>query len=167
MVLEIVFAPLALAQKTFPVGSTIRVTATFKYVAGVNIPVRLKAVPYYTNVTGKHTVDSCAGSADVNLTVASTPTEKTATVDFPLVPLAQGGLEDGTYGLRLWIDGTTATADADNVLVVTGNPEPAPSIWSSLTAMMPMLMMVMMMGMVMPMMQGFGGGEETEGEEAE
>ena len=160
----LVLVPLELVQKSFPVGSTIRVTIAFKYQVGLNTTVKLKVVPYYTNVTGKHTVDSCLGSADVSLTAASTPTDKTATVDFPLVPTATqgGGIENGTYGLRAWIDGTTATADADNALVVTGNPTAAPGIWDSLTAMMPMLMMVMMMGMVMPMMQGFGGGEETE-----
>jgi len=158
--LEIVFQPMALEQKTFSVGSTIRVTVSFKYVVGVNATVQLMAGPYYSNIFGKHLVSPCVGKADVQLTAASTPADKTAAVDFILVPKANGGIENGTYGLRVWVEGTQALADTDNVLVVTGNPGGATDVFS---AMMPMMMMLMMMGMVMPMMQSAsgGGGEET------
>ncbi len=149
--LNLAFAPLALAQQSFPVGSTIRVTVSFKYTAGVNSAIALKAGPYYTNILGSHMVDVCVGSADISLPLANTPSDKTETVDFTLVPKAQGGIEDGTYGLRVWIDGTNAEAYQDNVIIVTGNPAAAPDMFSS---MLPMLMMLMMMGMVMPMMQG-------------
>jgi hypothetical protein len=66
-------------------------------------------------------------------------------------------LDNGTYGLRVWVEGTNAVAEQDNVIIVTGNT----SGGDMFTAMMPMLMMLMMLGMVMPMVQGMGG-EETE-----
>ena len=161
MVLDIVLAPMALAPKTFNVGETVRVTVAFKYVVGVNTTVKLFAGPYYTNILGKHMVDPCVGSKDVALVVASTPTDMTATVDFPLIPKAQGGIENGTYGLRVWVEGTNALAEQDGVIVVTGNPA---GMTDMLSSMMPMLMMVMMLAMVMPMMQGMSGEEEGEEE---
>lgn len=159
--LEIIFQPMALEQQTFPVGSTIRVTVSFQYVVGVNTTVQLMAGPYYTNLFGKHLVSQCMGKTDVQLTAASTPADKTATVDFTLVPKANGGIDNGTYGLRVWVEGTQALADEDNMLVVTGNPGGSTDMFSS---MMPMLMMLMMLGMVMPMMQSASGGSEEEAE---
>ena len=155
--LDIVLAPMALDQKTFPAGSTVRVTVTFSYTAGIGAVVKLLAGPYYTNIFGKHMVDPCVGVADVSLIATSTPTDKTATVDFVLIPKASGGIENGTYGLRVWLDGTNADNAQDNVIIVTGNPAGATDAFSS---MMPMLMMVMMLGMVMPMIQqgGADGG---------
>lgn len=148
--LNIALAPLALEPKTFPVGSTIRVTVSFKYTVGATTTVKLKAGPYYTNNMPpfKHMVYSCVGSADVLLlTAALQPVDKTATVDFPLIPKAKGGIENGTYGLRVWIEGTDAVADADGVLIVTGNPV------DMLSTILP-LMIVVMMGMIVPMMEG-------------
>ena len=151
--LHLVFAPMALAQQGFPVESRIRVTVTFTYTAGVSTAITLMAGPYYTNILGNHIVDACVGSADVSLPAVTTPTEKTGTVDFTLVPKAQGGMDDGTYGLMVWVDGTNIEASQDNVIVVSGNPAAAAptDIFSS---MLPMLMMFMMMAMIMPMMQG-------------
>jgi hypothetical protein len=59
MVLDIVLAPMALAAKTFNVGETVRVTVSFKYAVGVNTTAKILAGPYYTNIFGKHMVDSC------------------------------------------------------------------------------------------------------------
>ncbi len=156
MVLDIVLAPMALEPKTFNVGETVRVTVSFKYAVGVNTTVKIFAGPYYSNIFGKHTVDPCAGSADVSLTVAAEPTPQTADVDFILVPQAQGGISNGTYGLRVWIEGTNAVVEQDNVIIVSGNPTGG----FDLSGMMPMLMMLMMLGMVMPMVQGMGEGAE-------
>ncbi len=157
MVLEIDFAPMALAQKTFTVGDKVSVTVTFKYKSGVPTTVALSAGPYYTNVLGQHLVDACVATVGVPLDAATAPTIKTATVDFNLVPKAQGGIENGTYGLKVWIENTGAVAAQDNVIVVAGNPG---SFLDTFSAMMPMLLMVMMLGMMMPMMQGLGGGIE-------
>ena len=154
MVLDIVLAPLALAPKTLSVGDTVRVTVSFKYAVGVNITVRLLAGPYSTNIFGKHMVDPCVGRADVSLTAVSTPTPQTADVDFILVPKANGGIDNGTYGLRVWIEGTNAVAEQDNVIIVSGNP----TAGFDISGMMPMVMMLMMLGMVMPMVQGMGEG---------
>ncbi len=150
MVLDMILAPLALAPKTFNVGDKVRVTVAFKYTAGVNTTVKMYAGPYYTNISGKHMVDPCVGEADVSLIAASTPADKTAMVDFILIPKAKGGIENGTYGLRVWIEGTDAVADADGVLIVTGNAG------GGILDILPLMMVVMMMGMIMPMM------EETE-----
>jgi len=155
--LDIVLAPLALEPKTFNVGDKVRVTVSLRYVVGVNTTVKIYAGPYYTNIFGKHMVTPCVGQADVSLTAASVPTSQTASVDFILVPKANGGIENGTYGLRVWIEGTNAVAEQDSVLIVTGNPSGGGDVF---TAMMPMLMMLMMMGMVMPMVsEGMAEGE--------
>jgi len=123
-VLDIALAPLALAAKNFPVGSTIRVTVNFAYTVGADTKVTLKAGPYYTNAVPpfKHLVDSCVGSSDISLPAATTPAAKTATVDFLLIPKFQGGIEDGSYGLRVWVEGTNALAEQDNIIMVSGNP---------------------------------------------
>jgi hypothetical protein len=156
--LDIVLAPLALAPKTFSVGDKVRVTVSFKYVVGVNTTVKLFAGPYYTNIFGKHMVDPCVGQAEVSLVAASSPTSQTASVDFILIPKANGGIDNGTYGLRVWIEGTNAVAEQDSVVIVTGNPGGVSDMFS---AMMPMLMMLMMMGMVMPMVtEGMAEGEQ-------
>ena len=156
MVLDIILAPMALEQKTFNVGDTVRVTVSFKYTVGVNKTVRLLAGPYYTNLFGKHLIDQCVGDADVALVPASTPAAQTATVDFILIPKATGGIENGTYGLRVWIEDTNALAEQDNVVIITGNPGSS----DMFSSMMPMIMMLMMMGMIMPMTQQMGEGAE-------
>ncbi len=158
MVLDIVLAPMALAPKTFNVGDTVRVSVSFKYAVGVNTTVRMFAGPYYTNIFGKHMVDPCVGRADISLAAMSTPTPQTADVDFLLIPKANGGIDNGTYGLRVWIEGTNAIAEQDNIIIVTGNPSGGGGL-DVLSSMMPMLMIVMMLGMVMPMMQGMGEEE--------
>jgi len=160
VVLDVTLAPMALASKTFNAGDKVRVTVSFKYTAGVNTTAKLFAGPYYSNVLGKHMVDPCVGQADVALTVASAPAAKTATVDFTLIPKANGGIDNGTYGLRVWIEGTNALAEQDNVIAVSGNAGST----NMFTAMMPMLMMVMMLGMIMPMTQQMGEGTEEESE---
>jgi hypothetical protein len=158
MVLDIALAPLALEPKTFNVGDTVRVTVSFKYTVGVNKTVKLSTGPYYTNLFGKHLVDQCVGDADIALVPASTPAAQTATVDFILIPKANGGIDNGTYGLRVWIEDTNAVAEQDNVIIVSGNS----SGGDMFTSMMPMIMMLMMMGMIMPMTQQMGAGEEEE-----
>ncbi|MBA2084679.1 hypothetical protein DMTZ50_0484 [Dehalococcoides mccartyi] len=156
MVLEITLEPMALEQKTFNVGDTVRVTVSFKYTVGVNKTVKLSAGPYYTNLFGKHLVASCVGDADVQLVPASSPATQSATVDFTLIPKANNGIDNGTYGLRVWVEDTNAVAEQDDVIVVTGNPGST----DMLSSMMPMIMMLLMMGMVMPMVQQTGEGVE-------
>ncbi|MBJ7531719.1 hypothetical protein [Dehalococcoides mccartyi] len=156
MALEIVFAPMALEPGTFNVGDKVRVTVSFKYVIGVNTTVKLLAGPYYTNLFGKHMVSACVGQADVQLPASSTPADGTATVDFILIAKSLGGIENGTYGLRVWIEDTSAIAEQDNVIIVSGNN----SGGDMFSSMMPMVMMLMMMGMIMPMTQQMGEGVE-------
>jgi hypothetical protein len=170
MTLNMGFAPMALSATTFNAGDKVRVTVDFKYTVEADATVHLYAAPYYTNILGKHLVDSCVGRSDVTLPATATPLDKTATVDFTLVPKAQSGIEDGTYGLAVWVRTSVSTSDPwsiprppavdnqDSVLLVSGNS--SGGIGDTLTSIMPMLMMVMMMGMIMPMMQGMGGGTE-------
>ena len=161
MALDIVLTPMELSPETFNAGETIRVTVSFEYTVGINTSVKVFAGPYYTNIFGKHMVEPCVGSADVSLAAATEPISQTATVDFILIPKAQGGIDDGTYGLRVWVEDTSAVAEQDNVIIVTGNPSSSGS-GDMFTAMMPMLMMVMMMGMIMPMTQQMNEGVEEE-----
>ncbi|BCT55323.1 hypothetical protein [Dehalococcoides mccartyi] len=156
MALEIVFAPMALEPGTFNVGDKVRVTVSFKYVIGVNTTVKLLAGPYYTNLFGKHMVSACVGQADVQLLASSTPADGTATVDFILIAKSLGGIENGTYGLRVWIEDTSAIAEQGNVIIVSGNT----SGGDMFSSMMPMVMMLMMIGMIMPMTQQMGEGVE-------
>jgi hypothetical protein len=157
-VLDIVLSPMALTAKEFNAGDTVRVTVSFSYTVGNNTSVRLLAGPYYTNIFGKHLVDSCVGQADVSLPSASTPTSLSADIDFILVPNSLGGIDNGTYGLRVWVEGSNALAEQDSVIIVSGNTSSGGGdIFSS---MMPMLMMVMMLGMIMPMTQQMGTGAE-------
>ena len=170
MTLDMGLAPMALSATTFNAGDKVRVTVDFKYTVESDATVHLYAAPYYTNILGKHLVDSCVGRSDVTLPATATPLDKTATVDFTLVPKAQSGIEDGTYGLAVWVRTSVSTSDPwsiprpsavdnqDSVLLVSGNS--SGGIGDTLTSIMPMLMMVMMMGMIMPMMQGMGGGSE-------
>ena len=157
--LDIVLRPMALTAKEFNAGDTVRVTVSFSYTVGINTNMRLLAGPYYTNIFGKHLVDSCVGQADVSLPAASMPTSQTADIDFTLVPKSLGGIDNGTYGLRVWVEGSNALAEQDSVIIVSGNTSGGGDMFSS---MMPMLMMVMMLGMIMPMTQQMGtGGEEA------
>jgi L-lactate utilization protein LutB len=82
--------------------------------------------------------------------------DQTAEVDFILIPKASGGIENGIYGLRVWIEDTNAIAEQDNVIIVSGNPGNS----DMFSSMMPMIMMLMMMGMIMPMTQQMGEGTE-------
>jgi len=148
---------MALSAREFNAGDTVRVTVSFSYTVGINTTVRLLAGPYYTNIFGKHLVDSCVGRADVSLPAASTPTSQTADIDFTLVPKSLGGVDNGTYGLRVWVEGTNAVAEQDSVIIVSGNAAGGGDVFSS---MMPMLMMLMMLGMIMPMTQQMGTGAE-------
>jgi len=158
MALDVVFAPMALEPGTFNVGDKIRVTVSFKYIIGVNNTVKLLAGPYYTNLFGKHMVSSCVGQADIELPASSTPANGSGTVDFILVAKSLGGIDNGTYGLRVWIEGTNAVAEQDNVLIVSGNS----SDGDMFSSMMPMIMMLMMLGMIMPVTQQLGEGVEEQ-----
>ncbi len=158
--LDVVLSPMALTAKEFNAGDTVRVTVSFSYTVGINTSLRLLAGPYYTNIFGKQVVDSCVGQADVALPAASTPTSQTADIDFTLVPKSLGGIDNGTYGLRVWVEDSSALAEQDSVIIVSGNT--GSSGGDMFTSMMPMLMMVMMLGMIMPMTQQMGtGGEEA------
>ncbi|MBI2849761.1 MAG: hypothetical protein HYX80_01805 [Chloroflexi bacterium] len=157
MTLDIVFTPMALEPTMFNVGEKVRVTVSFKYVVGVNTAVKLLAGPYYTNILGKHLVNSCVGEAEVQLLAASTPADGSGEVDFILIAKSLGGIDNGTYGLRVWIEDTNAVAEQDNVIIVSGNTSGGGDMFSS---MLPMLMMVMMLGMIMPMTQQMNEGTE-------
>ncbi|MEK7354508.1 MAG: hypothetical protein AABZ77_08395 [Chloroflexota bacterium] len=158
--LDLVLTPMALSAGEFNAGDTVRVTVSFSYTVGINASVRLLAGPYYTNILGKHLVDSCVGRADVPLPAASTPVQQSADIDFVLVPKSLGGIDNGTYGLRVWVEGTSAVAEQDSVIIVSGNA--AGGGGDVFSSMMPMLMMLMMLGMIVPMTQQMGaGGEEA------
>jgi hypothetical protein len=168
--LELTLTTLALETTTFQAGDTVRVTVSFRYKVGVDTSLKLLAAPYYSNLFGKNLVEQCQGQADLFLEDCSIEGEKTAAVDMVLVPKSLGGIDNGTYGLVVWLrpenssagpwtlPGPIARAEQDNVLVVSGNS--GGGLMDSFSSMMPMLMMVMMLGMVMPLMQGLGGGEE-------
>lgn len=165
--LEVNLAPLALTTGNFAAGDTVRVTVSFQYRVGVDTSLTLRAAPYYANLFGKHLVSACVGQTDLLLEPSSEAVEKTAAVDIVLTPGSLGGIENGTYGLVVWLRSGNSTADPwtlpsplaraeqDNVLVVSGNS--GGGITDTFSSMMPMLMLVMMLGMVGPLLSG---GEE-------
>lgn len=152
--LDIALAPMALPLKEFTVGDTIRVTVSFKYAVAVDTTVTIKAGPYYRDFFGTHMVGTCVGQTDVPLTATTTLTPQTADVDFLLIPKATGGIDNGTYGLRVWVEDTDAMSEQDNIIIVSGNA----SGGLDLSGILPMVMMLMMMGMIMPMVQQTGEG---------
>ncbi len=158
MALDIVLAPMALEPKTFNVGEKVRVTVSFKYVVGVNTAVKLLAGPYYTNILGKHLVSTCVGQAEIQLPTSSTPADGSGTVDFILIAKSLGGIDNGTYGLRVWIEDANAVAEQDNVIIVSGNTQSG----DMFSAMLPMVMMLMMVGMIVPLTRQMGEGVEEE-----
>jgi hypothetical protein len=130
--MEIILSPLQLSTTRFTVGDNVKVDLNFKYVSGEDGVIYIFASPYYKNILGKHLVDACMGSTTVNLDATQEPVQKTASVQFPITPKSEGGVEDGSYGLVVWIQDTTpgvkpwtnnnlAMTDQDNVIVVTGN----------------------------------------------
>ena len=165
--LELALAPLALETKTFQAGDTVRVTVSFQYRVGVDTSLTLRAAPYYANLFGKHLVSVCVGQTDLLLEPSSEAMEKIAAVDITLTPGSLGGIENGTYGLVVWLRSGNSTADPwtlpsplaraeqDNVMVISGNS--SGGITDTFSSMMPMLMMVMMLGMIGPLLSG---GEE-------
>jgi hypothetical protein len=150
MTLDIVFSPLSLEQKTFNVGDTIRVTASFMYTAGEDTSVTVQAGPYHYLLGILDRIGVSFGSTEVLLPKVLTPTEKQFTIDFKL-----SGIDAGTYGLIVEIAGTDWNATQDSVLVVAGGAG-----GFDISSIMGMMMVVMMMGMIMTML-----GEGEEGEE--
>ena len=99
-------------------------------------------------------VGTCVGQIDLPLTATTTLMPQTADVDFMLIPKATGGIDNGTYGLRVWVEDTDAMSEQDNVIIVSGNA----SGGLDLSGILPMVMMLLMMGMIMPMVQQTGEG---------
>ncbi len=148
MDLELKLGALFTEPKEFSVGDTIRVTVGLEYTVGKDTTVTLRACPYhYAAGFVLDRIGSCCGQNSVDLEAALIPTEKTATVDFYLLPAAEGGIEDGTYGLIVEVLEADTYAKLDDVLIISGNP-------AGIMDMLPMLMVVMMMGMMIPMMEG-------------
>jgi hypothetical protein len=141
MTLNIVFSPLALEPKTFNVGDTVRVTASFLYTVAADTSVTVQAGPYHYIAGILDRIGASFGITTVDLPMALIPTEKQFTVDFKL-----SGIDAGTYGLIVEIPGTEFNVKQDDVLIVAA----APNILSQI---LPIMIMVMMMGMITPMME--------------
>jgi hypothetical protein len=139
--LQLAFAPLALEPKTFNIGDTVRVTASFVYTVAADTSVTVQAGPYHYIAGILDRIGASFGTTTVALPMALTPTEKQFTVDFKL-----SGIDAGTYGLIVEIPGTEFNVKQDDVLIVAGAPD-------ILSQIMPIMIMVMMMGMIMPMME--------------
>jgi hypothetical protein len=133
-------------QVQLSVGDTLRVSVGFKYVVAEDTIVTLRACPYQYTLGILDRIGSCCGEADIELERTTTAKLKEATVDVPIIAAAEGGIEDGTYGLIAEIPGSDTEDKIDDCLVISGNP-------AGITDMLPMLMVVMMMGMMMPMME--------------
>jgi hypothetical protein len=123
------------------------VTVGFKYTVAEKTVVTLQACPYQRVLGVLDRIGGSCGQANIELEKATTPKLTEAAVDMPVVAAAQGGVEDGTYGLIVEILGTDVETHIDDVLVITGNPAGA-------FEMIPALMVVMMMTMMIDVMEG-------------
>jgi hypothetical protein len=132
-------------QVTVAPGDTLRVIVTFDYTVSVDASVILRAAPYAYTLGILNRVDKCVTEETVQLPRALDPTSKEATVDIFVLPAADGGPKDGTYGLIAEIPGYDASQNIDDAIVIAGNPE---GITELIAPMMMLMMMGMMMGMV-------------------
>jgi hypothetical protein len=133
-------------QVTLAPGDTLRVTVAFEYTVSANTSVLLRAAPYAYTLGILNRVDKCVSEETVELLRALEPTGKEVTVDIYIVPAADGGPKDGTYGLIAEIPGYDVSQHIDDAIIIAGNPES----WTELLAPM---MMIMMMGMMMGMVK--------------
>ena len=161
-----------LSAQAFNAGDEVTVSIAFNYLAGASTTIYLYAAPYYYNlIGGKARGNGCTNFSEITLPQAETPAAKTASVTFPLTPKASGGIDNGSYGLAVWLqtaitdqdpwvagsEGVLAHLEEDDILIVSGNSSGGGSL-DSLSSMLPMLMMLMMVGMMSPMTQGLDGG---------
>lgn len=147
MIVNTSLAALAAGEQVqLSVGETLRVTVSFKYTVAEDTIVTLRACPYQYRLGILDRIEGSCGEADIELGRSTTLKLVEATVDMPVVPAAEGGVADGTYGLIVEILGTTVEAHIDDCLVISGNP-------AGITDMLSMVMVVMMMGMMLPMME--------------
>ena len=121
------------------VGDILQVWVSFKYVVAEDTIVTLRACPY-AGLFGR--VGGSCGEADIELERSTTAKLKEAAVDMPIVPAAEGGIENGTYGLIAEILGTDAEDHIDDCLVISGNPA------GMMEMVGPLLVIGLMMGMM-------------------
>ncbi len=135
------------------VGDILQVWVSFKYVVAEDTIVTLRACPYHYASSVLDRIGSSCGEADIELERSTTAKLKEAAVDMPIVPAAEGGIENGTYGLIAEILGTDAEDHIDDCLVISGNPA------GMMEMIGPLLVIGLMMGMMSimtPMMkEGF------------
>jgi hypothetical protein len=147
MIVNTSLAALAAGEQVqLSVGDTLRITVSFKYTVAQDTIVTLRACPYQYKLGVLDRIGGSCGEADIELERSTTLKLKEATVDMPIVPAAEGGIANGTYGLIVEILGTGVEAHIDGCLVIAGNPAGVSDILS-------MAMVVMMMGMIMPVME--------------
>lgn len=132
------------------VGDILRVAVSFKYIVAENTVVTLRACPYHYVGPILDRIGGSCGEANIALERATTATLKEATVDMPIVPDAEGGLTDGTYGLIAEILGTNVEDHIDNCLIVSGNPA---GIWGTMEIILPLIMLGLMAAIIVPMMR--------------
>jgi hypothetical protein len=132
------------------VGDTLRVVVSFKYVVAEDTVVTLRACPYHYIGAGIDRIGGSCGEANIALERSTTATLKEATVDMPIVPDAEGGLTDGTYGLIAEILGTNVEDHIDDCLIVGGNPA---GIWGMMEIILPLIMLGLIAAMIVPMMR--------------
>lgn len=151
MVLQLSLNPMDTEQKAFTVGDVVRVTVGFSYTVGQDITVTLRACPYQYILGVLDEIGSCCGEVNITLPKAVTLATKTEMVDFYLKPVAEGGIEDGTYGLKVEILGADVEAKLDDVLVISGNPV---GIMGMIGPLLTLGVLMMMMPMLTPATEG-------------
>ena len=132
------------------VGDTLRISVSFKYVVAEDTTVTLRACPYQYTVGVLDRIGGSCGEADIELERSTTAKLKEATVDMPIVPAAEGGIANGTYGLIAEILGTDAEDHIDDCLIISGNPV---SMMEMVGPLLVIGLMAAMVGMMAPMME--------------
>jgi hypothetical protein len=142
--LQVTFAPLVLEPKTFNVGDTVRVTASFVYTSSADTTIIVQAGPYHYVSGTLERITTSFGATAVYLPMTLTPTEKQFTVDFIL-----SGINPGTYGLIVEVPGTNISAKQDDVIIVSGAPS-APNLYGVMGTLLGVGLMAAMIPAIIP-----------------
>ena len=136
-------------QVTVPVDETLRVIVEFDYTVSTSTSIAVRVYPYQYTLGILDRIGSCGGEATVDLPATLIPMHKEVQIDCYMEPAKEDGIEDGTYGIIAEVPGTDASAQIDDVLVITGNPED----WTKLLG---PLLTIMVMGMMVNMVKDVG-----------
>lgn len=146
MLIETSLGALALQKIDLSVGDTLRVVVSITYRVSKATTLTVTVVPYALSGLFKTKLEQeqVAVTKDVALPATTTLSTIEESFDIQMVPHAEGGLLDDTYGLRAR-DDQGNRIDIDNAFTLSGNPA---GIIESMTSLIIVMLMMNMIGMM-------------------